>query len=435
LEAPEAPSGRVGRLSTLAGKAGWNLADQILSSLTNIVLSVLVANSVGKQAFGAFTAALLVFSLLIAMERALVGQVLSIRHSDETPDAMRVIAARALGTVATLAVPASVVLVVIGFVLHGYLREAFVTVGVAMPALLLQDASRMIFFAQSKAQHAALNDAVWAAVQFPIMGILIATGTANVPTLILAWGGSAAIGVVLAIVQLRAVPRLSAGPGWVRQHRDLLAYLLPENLTTSGGDKAAYFAVLGIIGEAGLGAVGAARQLLNPMLIVSSAAASFAMPEISRRGHLSPRARVMAGVGLGGLMGAITLLYLGFALLVLPLGVGDMLFSDTWAGARTVLLPMGLFSVAGGTIMGPFLVIASMGHAKRTFRVTVLQTVLMVIFMPLGAYLGGAPGAAWGLLAGKIIEMPFWFGTLLRVAKEGPAPAPDDAPATESMAQ
>ena len=51
----------------------------MLSTLTNAVLSVLVAQNVDKFQAGAFASAFLLFSLLIAVERALVGQVVSIR--------------------------------------------------------------------------------------------------------------------------------------------------------------------------------------------------------------------------------------------------------------------------------------------------------------------------------------------------------------------
>jgi O-antigen/teichoic acid export membrane protein len=417
----EAP--RRSALAKLAGKAGWSLIDQMLSTLTNAVLSILVAQQVDEFAAGAFGVAFLLFSLGIAVERALTGQVLTIRHSAAEPHEWARISARALGTVATVALPAGAVMVVAGLLLDGVMRWPLIAVGVTLAPLLMQDTVRSIFFAQSRAQFAALNDAVWGVVQFTVMGILIVGGWASAGSLTLAWGLSAVVCVIVAAVQLRAVPDPRATRGWIREHGDLLGYLLPETLITSGGDKAAYLAVGSIVNVAAVGAVNYARQLLSPLLIITQAAASFAMPEISRRVHLSPRARWRIGVAMAAAMGLTALIYLGAVLLV-PDSLGTWLFERTWRGARDVLLPMGLFSVSANICFGPFMVIAAMGHAQRTFRVTVLQTVLMLTLMPLGAVLGGTEGAAWGLFIGKAIEIPFWFGTLRTAARLGPAAPP-----------
>jgi O-antigen/teichoic acid export membrane protein len=410
-----------GRLARLAGDAGWNLADQVLSTLTNAGLTTLVAQQVDRYEFGAFSTAFLLFSLLIAVERSLVGQVLSIRHSAETRMGMRRVAARALGAILTLAVPAGLLVALAGVALGGTLRGPLVAVGLMMAPLLLQDACRNVFFAQSRPKRAALNDALWAVVQFAAMAVLITRGSATATTLILAWGGSAAVAALAAMIKLVAVPDPAATGGWVRQHRDLLGYLLPETLTATGGDKAALFLVGGMIGVDGVGAVTGARQVLNPLQIITSAAVSFVMPEVSRREHLAPRTRSLLGLGIGGGLAFSSLAYLA-VILLLPDGVGGWVFGDSWSVVSPVLLPVGLFSAAAGACAGPFIVIAAMGHAKRTFRLNVLATVLLLSLMPVGALLDGAPGAAWGLCLGKVIEIPFWILTLSRVVALGPAP-------------
>ncbi|HEY6794295.1 MAG TPA: hypothetical protein VI248_06395 [Kineosporiaceae bacterium] len=415
-------------LAKLAGRAGWNLIDQILSTLTNAVLSILVARQVDQFGTGAFSVAFLLFSLGIAVERALTGQVLTIRHSAAAADEWPAIASRALGTVAVLAVPAGAAMVVAGMLLGGVLRWPLIAVGVTLGPLLMQDTVRSIFFAQSRAQLAAMNDAVWAVVQFAVMGVLIVGGWATAGSLVLAWGVSAGVCVVVAAAQLRAVPNPRAARGWVREHGDLLGYLLPGTLIASGGDKSAYLMVGAIVNAAAVGSVNYARQLLSPLLIITQAAGSFAMPEIARRAHLSPRTRWLAGVGMGAVMGLAALVYL-VIILALPDAIGTILFHDTWAGARSVLLPMGLFSVSANISFGPFMVIAATGHAKRTFRITVLQTTLMVTLMPLGAILDGTAGAAWGLFIGKVIELPFWFAALRTAARLGPVVRPTEGDA------
>jgi len=413
-------------LAKLAGKAGWNLGDQMLSTLTNAVLAVLVTHQDhGGSAAGAFSAAFLIFSFAIAVERALTGQVLTIRYSAAGDDEWPGIASRALGTVAVLAAPAGGAMIVAGLLFGGELRWPLIAVGVTLVPMLLQDTIRGVFFAQSRADLAALNDAVWAVVQFSVMGVIIAGGWATAGSLTFAWGASATCGVVLGAVQLRAGLHLNAARAWVRAHGDLLGYLLPETLITSGGAYVAFLAIGTIIDLSALGAVSYARQILGPLMILGAATASFAMPEVARRVHLSARVRYLLGVGIAVMTAVASLAYVGIVMLV-PDSIGTAVFHDTWTGARAVLLPMGLFSALAGACLGPFMVIAAMGHAKRTFRLTVLQTVLTVTLMPLGAVLYGTGGAAWFLVLAKVIELPFWFVTLRTASHLGPVVVAED---------
>jgi O-antigen/teichoic acid export membrane protein len=416
--APEPATPAAGRgLRRLAGRAGWNLADQVLSALTNVALTFVVARTVDDEdRFGAFSTALLIFYLLIGVERALVGQVMGIRHSDVPADRMRRIAADGLGTIATLGVVGGALTAMVGWFVGGLVGPPLIAVGVVMPGLLLQDTCRMIFFAQAMPKLAAVNDALWAVVQFSVIGLLIAAGLANPWSLVLAWGGAALLCVGLALLQLRVLPRPGASAAWCREHRDLVGYLLPETLLTSGGLQATTLVTGKIVGVRGVGSFGGAQRLLGPLGMVSAAVMTFAMPEISRRKTLSSRTRWRFAVALSVLMTLASLLYVA-ALLLLPDSVGHMLFKASWTGIRSVLLPMGLFSTVASACLGPALVIIAMGHARRTFWLTVLEAPLVLTMMPVGAVLGGAPGAAWGQFVAQAIQLPFWFWQLHRVLR------------------
>ena len=416
----QAPGPRRG-LRGLLGRASWNLFDQVLSALTNVVLTFIVARTVNNaDRFGAFSTALLIFYLLIGIERALVGQVMGIRHSDVPPDQMRDIAARGLGTIAVLGILGGLLTAGGGLLVGGVVGPPLIAVGVVMPGLLMQDTCRMVFFAQAMPKLAAINDTVWALVQFSVIGLLIAGGVANPWSLVLAWGGAAAICVVLALLQLRVVPKLGAAVEWCKTHRDLVGYLLPETLLSSGGLQASTLTTGKIVGVSGIGAFGGAQRLLGPLGMVSSAVMTFAMPEISRRKNLPAATKWRIALGLSAVMTVTSLVYLA-VLLLLPHSVGTVLFKASWDGVRSVLLPMGLFSTAAGFCLGPALVIIAMGHASKTFRLTVLEAPLILTLMPLGAVLGGAPGAAWGQFAAQAVQMPLWFWQLQRILALEPA--------------
>jgi O-antigen/teichoic acid export membrane protein len=426
--------GRRSRLAwgrAMLGRASWNLVDQVLSALTNVALTFTVARLVNDaDKFGAFSTAMLIFYFMIGIEGALVSSVMGIRHSDTTDAEMSVVAGRGLGAVAVLGAASGLAAVIAGLMIGGVVGPPLIAVGVLMPGLLMQDTCRGIFFAQSRPLLATINDAVWAVVQFSLIGLLAITGFARPWTLVVAWGIAAAVGVVLAMVQLRTVPRPSAFVSWVRQHGDLVGYLLPETLLSSGGLQASTLVTGKIVGISGIGAFGGGQRLLGPLGMVAGAVSSFALPEISRRKNTSARKRWYAAVAVSVLMTVVSLMYVGI-LVMLPDFIGRELFKASWDGVRSVLLPMGLFSTVAGTCMGPAMVVIAIGQAKRSFRLTLMEFPLILTLMPIGAFMGGAPGAAWGQFVAQAVQVPFWFWTLRKALRQAELEAAQAAGAAE----
>ncbi|MFI7586769.1 hypothetical protein ACIB24_06805 [Spongisporangium articulatum] len=419
---PQAPP-RGGRsLAGLLGRASWNVIDQVLSSLTNVVLGIVVAQKTSAEGYGAFGVAFLIFMILIGVARAIAGQTMGIRYSDKTPAQMRVAAARALGTIAALGVPAGLITLVVGIALGGQIGPPLIAVGLTMPFLLMQDAARMIFFADGRAKLAAVNDGLWAVIQFTVIGLLIAFDAAETWNLVLAWGGAAAVCVVVACVQMRVVPKPSAAAGWVSQHRDLIVYQLPQTLLTSGAMQGSVLIVGKIIGLAGVGAIRAATVLFGPLPIMQTAVMTFAVPEVSRRKGLAPRSLMLIGAAISVLLVAMNGVYLSI-LLLLPDGFGHALFQDSWEGGRSIILPMGMFYFAACACVGPAAVIIGRGHARKTFFLTMFEGALFIALMAAGAVLWGLEGAIWGQVVVQALEVPLWFWMMWQVAhlpfKEG----------------
>lgn len=417
---PDEPAGprRWGRRFRLLRRAGWNVVDQVLSALTNAALAFVVARSVDAPAFGAFAVSFLVFSLFIGVARGLVGQPLAIRFSGATAQESTAAVAAGTGTVLAVTVPAGVALVAGGLLLGGNLGAALWSLGVVLPALVLQDACRMAFFAQGRAHLAAANDALWAAVQFGAVAVLLSSGRDGVAELVLAWGGSAALCAAVGLVQLRVLPRPAAALRWVRDHRDVSGYLVAEYLLGAGAFHGGILVVGALVGVEDIGALRAAQVLIGPLGILAAAISTFGLPEISRRPHLSASTRwrvaVVAGALMLGASGAYTLL-----LLLVPQEVGVALLGDTWSGAQDVLLPVALGSTAAGAALGPAVVIYALGHARETFRLMVVEAPLVLTLMLLGSQIGGARGAAWGLCIDQAVVVPLWFLRLRAVLGRG----------------
>ncbi len=393
----------------------------MLSALTNTVLAILVSNHVNRVGFGVFSVAFLVFGICIGIERALVGQPMSIRYSGAEGSTLAVGRARATGTALVVGTVGGLGCIVVGTNLSGLLGDTLVATGVVLPFLLVQDACRLIFFAASRARSAAANDAVWAVLQLSGVAVLPLLTRPTVPLLVLIWGGAAAVSAVLALVQLSVLPNPLGAAAWLREHKDISGYLVAEYLLGTGAFQGGIVGVGALVGgDDGLAIVGAfraAQVVLGPLNMLATAQQTFALPELSKRTWLTRRQRTMAAAALSSGLGTVALGY-ALALLVMPDAWGEALFSDSWAGARAVLLPLSLGVTARALSEGCAVVIYSMGMARRTFRVMAIEAPLVFTLMIGGALVGGAVGAAWGMFLDQALLVPVWYSTLRAAVRD-----------------
>jgi O-antigen/teichoic acid export membrane protein len=410
--------------SKLMRRAGWNIVDQALSALSNVLLSVIVARSVDATSFGAFAIAFVVFGIALAVTKSVVGQPLQIRFSAASSEVFRSAVARSSGLAVSISLLAAVGCLVAGVLVSGVTGRALLALAVILPGLLLQDTCRMAFFAQGEARKAALIDAVWTVALVGILGLLIVLGQNSVEQLIFAWGGAAALSAALGLILLRARPRPSQSIAWMREQGELNRYLFAEYFLGLGASQIAVLLVGLIASASAVGSLRAAQVLLGPLAIVGVAAFQFVVPEVARRTEMSPQHRWWVGIGLSGVLGTVTVVYV-VLMLVIPRPLGLQLFGDSWDGAASVLLAMGLSSLASSLANGPAGVLYGMGQAKRTFRINLAKAPILLFLVLLGAWQWGAVGAAWGLAITEAVVLPMWVVTLRKavVANERMQPS------------
>src|SRR6478752_6602765 len=151
----------------IASLAGWTVVDQVLSALSNVLLSVLVARSADADGYGAFSTAFLIFSLVLGLNRAAIGQPLQITFASAGHRQFRSAVRLALGAALTFGTLTGVATVVPGLTLGGSIGSTIIAVGVCLTGLLLQDTCRMAFFSAGRPRSAAAIDAAWAILLFP----------------------------------------------------------------------------------------------------------------------------------------------------------------------------------------------------------------------------------------------------------------------------
>ena len=330
----------------MAGRAGWALVDQGISSFTSFTLGVLIARAVSRDDFGAFTLAFSTYLIILNIARAVGTQPLVIRFSGvETPEWRRG-AAAASGTMLTMGLGAGLLCLAIAAVTGPTVGPTFAALGIALPALMVQDGWRFIFFAAGRDRDAVLTDLSWA-IALVVFLLLVARFAPGTPQSVLAWGASAAVACLVGVWRSGFLPDPRAMPGWLREHSDLVGRYSLEVLVGLGASQAAIYVVGATAGLAEAGSIRAAQLLLGPMHIVLQAAHLIAVPEGVRIRRGSP-GRFRLAIGALGVGLAVVILGWVITLPLLPDALGQGLLGESWTSARLVLIPLGLALAAQG---------------------------------------------------------------------------------------
>ncbi len=412
--APDEGRSSAGRL---ARRAGWNIIDQALSSLSNLALSLIVARAVDADAFGAFTLSFTVYSVAILVTRSLASQPMMMRFTAVSRPEFHRAAGQSTGMATAIGLGLGLLVLVCGLVLGGDVGAALLAMAVLLPGLLLQDAWRMVFFADRRPELAALVDAVWMVLQLIAVTALLVGGVGDAVPFVIAWGLSGTLAAVLGAWRSRCAPALRSSGQWLRSHWDLTRFLVLEALLLQG----AYQGALLLVGAFGtltdVGSLRGAQVILGPVTLLATSAMAFGVPELSRRTGLTARARLLAATGLGAVLSVAGLLW-GIVALLLPDDWGVALLGDSWSGVSAVLLASVIGQVGNLLSVGPACVVYGMGRADAVFRVHAAVSVMLVAFGVLGLWLGGAAGAALGFAAAYWAVVPVWFLTVSRLGRE-----------------
>lgn len=421
------------KVPAVARRAGWNLADQMVSSLTNAVLSFMVANAVDAESFGGFAVAFTVFALVIGAARALATSPLTIRFSDSEPAEQHRVAAAATGMSLALGFVVGIGCVAAGLVVGGPAREALVAMGIILPAVVVQDSYRFVFFSRQTPVKAAANDSFWAVLQLGAVGAMLYLGVSSVAPLVFAWGLSGAAAVLLAVRQSASFPSPRRTVAWFREQSDLTRYLLATWATQHGAAQGAMLVIAAIGTVVANGALRGAQILLGPTSIISSAALTFAIPEFSRRrGRLTRRQWLLSAAGVSGVVSFLGLCW-GSVFLLMPDAVGEYLLNATWPATRDLLLPAVIAQVLSCAMIGPVVMLYAIDRAQATLTMEIVLGAATFSGGVGGVIIGGGPGAQWGFAIANAVLLPFWFFRLWRELHRQAEPPTEPERADKSL--
>ncbi|MDH2388359.1 hypothetical protein QCN29_06075 [Streptomyces sp. HNM0663] len=401
-----------------AGAALASVLDQAATGLTNILVLVLAARLSTASGFAQFSMVYLVFTVLLGLFMAYVGQALVLvrGESADTAAACR----SALGFTAAASLAAGAVLAAAGAVLPGP-GAGLVALGAVLPLVLLQDGSRYCFSVLARPHHALAADTL------RLLGSVAALAAqpqdSSPARLILAWGLATLPSLAAAALLLRrplAGARMDLRPYVRRGH---LGQRFAVEFAVGNGSSQLAVLGLGVFGSPlAVGALRGASTLFGPLNVLFGSANAFGPPLLNRLGG-GGRAVVRATAVLAAALAAAAAVW-ALAWGLLPEGWGRQVLGDTWpavaallpaTGAQYTLMGLGVSALLTLRVLSP----------RDTLSVQVVFSLLSVALLALGYVWGGALGAAWGLAAGSAAKAAAAWWRVSRVRRR---PAASDAP-------
>jgi len=394
----------------IAGRLGWGLADQAVSSLTNFAVGLVVARDLGATRFGEFSLAWLTYGLMLNVSRGVATDPLMVRFSGGLPRAIWAAAVRS-ATGAALAVGSltSALVVVVGWALGGELGGGFLALGLTLPAVFLQDSWRFAFFAAGEGHKSLLNDCVWAI--FLVPALIFAHGAHSMPGYLLGWGAAGAVAALFGMVQSGMVPDLGAVGIWLGRHRDLCCRYVLDNSLSSAAQVWIY-GMGAIAGLAAVGTVRGAQQLFGPFQVLVIGFSMITVSEGARMLRTRPQRLIRLSIVIGMVQSTAAAIW-GCGLMLLPTRVGRGLLGGLWDQSSRLILPAMLVVVGTAWYTAGASGLRALAAARRSLRARIVSSTLTVSCALTGASVDGARGAIWGI-AGAMVGNNVALWTHLR---------------------
>lgn len=397
-------------LRATAGRLSWGLADQAASSITNFVVGMYVARTLGVAAFGVFSLAWVTYGVILNISRGLATDPLVVRFSGVSRESWRAAVTRSSGTALGVGLAAGATCVVVGLIVAGPLGDGFVALGIVLPGLMFQDSWRYAFFAAGEGRKAFLNDVVWGVSLVPAM--IIATQHGTVAGFVLAWGVAGTVAAALGVVQSGIMPSPAGIRVWLPQQRDLGLRYVVENAAKSSGAHLRMYGLGAIAGLADVGAVRGAELLLGPFMAILMGLSLVTVAESARVLRRAPHRLWLFCLVLGGGQAAAALTWGLSVLLFVPDDVGRFVLGDVWPVASALLLPATLAVTGAGIVTGAASGLRALGASRRSLRSELIGSAIYVTGGLVGAVFAGALGSAWGVAVALWVAVVVWWSQL-----------------------
>lgn len=387
-------------------RIAWTIADQALSSASNLGTGMVAARALDRRVFGAFGLAFTLYTLALGGCRGLVTEPLVGTYSHVSPTALRKTVRSATGGATEIGIAISILLGAATLLLGGSARSSLIALAIVLPGLLLQDAWRYCFVTAGRPRAAVFNDAIWCTIEVVVLTVLAVAGRLTLVNILLAWGAAGTLAGVVGCAQAAVTPAPWSAWRWFHQHRELSARYFTEFVVASGASQATLVGLGAVAGLAALGAIRGGQIFFGPIAILFSGAyLALGAEGVRLRADPQRLRRIMFKASLVLMVVGAIWLTVGVAV---PAGVGRRLFGDTWGTARGVIVPLGACLIGGCAAAGAIVGLRALAAARASLRARLLGLPFVVV-CPLVGAVGGARGFATGMALGAWVGAGIWW--------------------------
>jgi hypothetical protein len=392
-------------------RASIGLADQAVSALGNVTLSLAVATSVTTIEFGRFSLVLLLYFTACGVSRALNSEPVVVGNSQNHSSDNRLVHGFAFAGALSAGALASVGLLAAAAVVRA---PDLVVLAALLPLLLLQDAVRVALLVDARPGAALANDLVWTGAQIAGVVILLETQSGTALRFLAVWGCTGALAALLGLCQISVAPRFRGLGHRFVEIRPLGMRFATEYVTGAGALQLVFFGIAGVAGLATVAAIRGAQVILGPLNQLLTGLTLAGMPEVTRvAAHRRSRLPAVTGLMSSGaaLVGAICVA----VALQIPDELGRRLLGDTWAQAKAVLLPVGITICGNMATLGALLGLRALRNARVSLFARAVSALLLVACVAPGLATGAsATGLAWLMTAAVWCSVIVWWTAFLR---------------------
>jgi O-antigen/teichoic acid export membrane protein len=384
-----------------------NGAAQAVSSLSNVLVAVIVARNVSAGDFGRFAVVLATFSIAVGCARALIGEPVLVLRAARAPGSAGgvVRAALVVGAVVGACLVPGAVLV------SPPLRQMLLLLALFLPAVVVQDSLRFVWFAARRPMVALGLDVTWLGVTTGL--ILTLDDRRDVVVLTLCWFAGA---VVSALVGTWVSGRRAdhGARETLRACWPLGRRYVMEFLTAGGLAALPVYVLVALVSPYAAGGYRAAQTLLGPTNVAFAAVSSYFVPRAN--GLEARRGLVVADLIRLTCALACAVAVWATALCLMPVSWLAALVGDSAAGAHACLpwLAVGstLLAVAGGAIVGH----RALRAARASLRVRTVLAPAGVALPIAGAASLGLNGVLGAVVLFAALSVVVWWHSLASIA-------------------
>ncbi len=386
--------------------------DQMLSSMSNLLMGLLAIRSLGLDDFGAFSTVYVAYILVLGLIRAAVVDpyMAGIYAHDEPHDRLQLVLIFGLGGFVFGLVAAGSILA---------LDMSSVTVALLLvptiTGVFVLDAVRYIGFKVPAMAGPCVADGIWVAIA--LVALLTVGDELTVGEVLLLWAGAGTVGLLVAIP---FVPRIEFGHvrfDALTTHRKLrTAYALDYSLSSGVGQLGAL--LLGVLfGFAALGSFRAVSLVMRPATTVVTAVQSVLLNEFDMRTQ-RPGANVLRFAQLVALaLLAISVLWSAFILLLPESWLVDLMGPD-WLRAKNLVLPVAVLNFGLVAIVPAQLLLRFRRASRSLLQARVFGSIALIGGLLVGDYIAAVRAAVWGMALGALLGAAVFWIAVYRTPSE-----------------